>query len=258
MNASMGWRCRARVRPPRSLLLLLSSMWFMSAAGASFNETSPSPDDYPDILPSPSPKTVPSPTPPPPTFNRRRLAPTLASSTFRFAQTTLADAIDVNGNLEQPFYNSGGESTWYELTFSNFALDFRATAGGTVLASSGDSDEASYRTFSTDTSQRNGTHGTISASRTAGDMTLVRSYCIDLATSMAMTVTITMTNNGATAVSSCRAWFGTRDDYIGGSDRPTKRTGSIANGTFVNSSSGGSTLEIKSGNEVSCVPRVES
>jgi hypothetical protein len=169
----------------------------------------------------------------------------LASSNIRFGATGAASSIDVNGNLEQPFYRSG--SDWRKLTYSSNALDFRAVSGGSVIASS---DDSSYRTFTTDTSWFSGTTGTVSVTLTTGDITLVRSYEVASTSSRSMTATITMTNNGASAATASGAWFGTKDDWVGTTDGPRKRTGTLGAGGFTYSSSGGSTLEIASGSEV--------
>ena len=64
------------------------------------------------------------------------------------------------------------------------------------------------------------------------------------AASYSMTATITIANGGSADVTG-EAWMGTRDDYVGSSDSPTKTIGSLTASGF--STTGANTVEIKSG-----------
>ena len=61
------------------------------------------------------------------------------------------------------------------------------------------------------------------------------------------TATSTIANGGSGDVTG-EAWMGTRDDYVGSSDSPTKTIGSLTASGF--STTGANTVEIKSGDEV--------
>lgn len=181
-------------------------------------------------------------------------APNLASDHMRFGKSSVADSIGKFGNLEQPFYVSGVE--WKKLTYSTYAIDFKAEAGGVTLTCSDNSGCNDFKQtfsndpFTIDTSELVGTVGSIRVTSTVGDITLERVFTIKEASAKLMTCSVRIINNGASPVANARAWFGTRDDYVGTTDNPSKRTGALTGSSFVYSAAGGNTVEIKSGSEV--------
>ena len=71
--------------------------------------------------------------------------------------------------------------------------------------------------------------GTITVGTATFEVT--NTYTTGLADNYVSVVT-TIKNIGASNVSNLRFWIGTRDDYVGGTDVPTKTRGNIVNGVF--------------------------
>ena len=134
----------------------------------------------------------------------------------------------------------------YKLSYSTYPVDFHATVDGSTVVANSDSGSA-FTTFTEDTSALSGGVGTITVTSTEGDITLTRAYTMASAASYSMTATITIANGGSADVTG-EAWMGTRDDYVGSSDSPTKTIGSLTASGFSNT--GANTVEIKSGDEV--------
>ncbi len=150
------------------------------------------------------------------------------------------------GNLQQPFYYDSvmGGGGWYQLTFSNYPLNNAVAVGG-----DGTSSWNLNGTLAEDptlgnqvidvsgfvrTSGDNG-YGTIVST---GDVTIgaqtfqVRNTYILGATDSFVKIVTRVTNTGGTPLQNVRLWVGTQDDYVGGSDQPTKVRGNIINGVF--------------------------
>ena len=133
----------------------------------------------------------------------------------------------------QPYYVDN--TTWYKLTYSNYALDSQIavdgdgtnewnlngtinsvnTTGLNLIMGSQNIDQSKFGTNS----------GTIVVS---GDITigsnqfeLTHSYTLEDSNKF-IKIETTLTNTGASSATNIRFWVGTKDDYIGNTDRPTK------------------------------------
>jgi uncharacterized repeat protein (TIGR02543 family) len=165
---------------------------------------------------------------------------------IRFDQSS-PTAINTNtGFLNQPFYHSA-DGNWYKLTFSSYPLDFALAEGGD--GSSSYNINGSYvdtnigLAFSNLVIDSSGliingdlsygilkTSGTI----TINDKSILVENTFDLKEGKSFVkITTKIINQSSTeSLTNLRYWVGTRDDYVGNSDRPTKVKGNIIDGVF--------------------------
>lgn len=155
-------------------------------------------------------------------------------------------SVNTSGNLQQPFYfdpNIGG-GTFAKLTFSNFPLDNAIgidgdgtnnwNINGTIQENSALTGQVLDVSGFTITSGSKGT-GTIVSTGTvtiAAKTLEVRNTYELLPGKSFIKIVTRVTNTSGAAVSNLRYWVGTRDDFVGLSDSPTKQRGNLVNGAF--------------------------
>tara|TARA_B100000768_G_scaffold176335_1_gene188935 strand:- start:3139 stop:4437 length:1299 start_codon:yes stop_codon:yes gene_type:complete len=157
-------------------------------------------------------------------------------------------SINLSGNLKQPFYFSVLQNSWRKLTYSepspivNYPLDSKWGFGG--LGTSNWNTNGTLVSNPTMTNQVFDTSGfnIISGSgviKVKGKITsglsvleVINSYDIG-ANNNFVEITTMAKNIGFNSVSNIRYWIGTRDDYVGGTDLPTKVRGNLVNGAFL-------------------------
>jgi len=169
---------------------------------------------------------------------------TLSGTYFRFGNGFEDSVQQSNGALRQPFTTIGG--TFMKLTYSNYPLDTVLEVNGAQLpveSTSAVIDTSGFHRTSTNTG-----YGIIRAIQGFGAVTLTRTYRMATAASRSITVDFQVTSSST--LSNVKVWFGTRDDYIGNTDRPTKTVGTITNGAFVPvSGTTGSAVQVTSNSE---------
>ncbi len=167
----------------------------------------------------------------------------LNNGKLRFGNGT-EPSINTQGTLQQPFYYDAGASTFYKLTFSNYPLDLAIGAGGagaTQWNVDGDIvEEATLTGQSVDTSGFTPTGGNVGYGTLISTGTLivgtanleVRNTYELTATDSFVKITTRVTNTGGAPVNNVRVWVGTRDDFVGTTDRPTKTRGVLGSNGF--------------------------
>ena len=167
------------------------------------------------------------------------------------------NSINAKGNMQQPFYHNG--SNWVKLTYSNIALNASYAIGGDGV-----------NEWNTDGEIKNdpmmGAHnldlsefgegvgkiistGIISFS---GTNLMVETTYVLLPESPFMKISVKLTNPGTTAIPNVRMWIGTRDDYVGITDNPSKQRGNLVDGQFdplTDASKRGVAIRVTSGQE---------
>lgn len=158
-------------------------------------------------------------------------------------------SINAIGNLRQPFYFSDNLSVWRKLTYSesalvNYPLDSKISVGGDGTnnwnLNGTDQTNPVMNNQVFDSSNFSIVGGIGSGTlRVRGEITvgtarfeLTNSYSIGLNQNFVEVVT-TFRNIGPTSVQNIRYWIGTRDDYVGATDSPTKVRGNIVDDAFV-------------------------
>lgn len=187
---------------------------------------------------------------------------TLNNGLIRFDYSSSSAINASTGFLNQPFYHSSN-GNWYQLTFSNYPLDFTVGEGGdgsTEWNTNGTKlENPSLTNLTVDSSgmtYSNGlSYGTLITSGTfsinSKSIEIKNTYLLNPDKSF-VKITTKLTNLSAQSLSNFRYWVGTRDDYVGRVDSPTKTRGTIVNGSFTQLSSASqkaSALQIVSGPE---------
>ncbi|HEY6643302.1 outer membrane beta-barrel protein [Povalibacter sp.] len=166
----------------------------------------------------------------------------LDNDLLRFG-TGAAASVNASGNLLQPFYWDGTASQWYRLTFSSYPLDTAIGIDGDGASEwniNGTVVEPTLTNQVLDISGHTATSATKGYGRivstgtvTIGDKTLELRSAYELpADKSFVKITTRLTNTSAASIGNVRLWVGTRDDYVGTSDRPTKLRGNLVDGTF--------------------------
>ena len=157
-------------------------------------------------------------------------------------------SINAAGNVEQPFYFSTVLSNWRQLTYSesalvNYPLDSRIGVGGDGTNNWNTNGVREYnptmvnQVFDTSGFSVVGgeSFGTIIVK---GEITigtarleLTNAYRVRQDKNFVQVLT-TIKNIGLAQATNIRYWIGTRDDYVGGTDQPTKIRGNLNDGTF--------------------------
>ncbi|MFT7352753.1 MAG: hypothetical protein ACI9XR_002540, partial [Flavobacterium sp.] len=188
---------------------------------------------------------------------------TINSGDLRFGNGTEL-SINNTGNVEQPFYYNSTYGNWRQLTFANYPLDYMFGQGGdgtlewnlsgTMTQNPIMSGQVFDDSGFTITSGSTG-YGTIKVrgTITIGTATfeLTNTYTTGQTDNFVSVVT-TIKNIGSSNVTNLRFWIGTRDDFVGGTDIPTKTRGNIVNGVFTpltTPSQRAAALLIKTGDE---------
>ncbi|MBU2902023.1 IPT/TIG domain-containing protein, partial [Maribacter dokdonensis] len=155
------------------------------------------------------------------------------------------NSINNAGNMQQPFYYNG--STYRQLTYSNYPLDIRWGVGGDGSASwniNGSFNENPVLTnqvydYSGFTITNNTTGEGYGQIKTTGEITVnsqlfrVENIFELLQPEGYIAIKVKITNISASPATNVRLWVGTRDDYVGGSDGPTKERGNLVDEEFV-------------------------
>ncbi|MBX9807793.1 MAG: HYR domain-containing protein, partial [Flavobacteriaceae bacterium] len=156
------------------------------------------------------------------------------------------NSINSSGNMQQPFYYNNTLSAWRQLTYSTYPLDIRWGVGGdgtnnwNINGSMQDNPIVSnpvydYTGFTTTNAVTGDGYGVIKFS---GNITinsqlflLENTYTL-LQPDGFFRIKIKITNLSGITASNVRLWVGTRDDWVGGSDGPTKERGNLVAGVF--------------------------
>jgi hypothetical protein len=184
-------------------------------------------------------------------------------------------SVNTQGLLQQPFYKSG--SSWYQLTHGvkpvDFALGFAGTGTGTwnlngqifgtqtsnYFPSNLTIDYSNFVQTAVVGSGVKG-YGTVvsrgTVTQSYGGLTYVfeitNTYELGQSSSF-VKITTNIKNTGTNTITNLRSWSGTRDDWVGGTDGPTKQRGRIdATNGFINATSNSTenpALKISSGSE---------
>ncbi|MBU1014582.1 MAG: T9SS type A sorting domain-containing protein [Bacteroidetes bacterium] len=175
-------------------------------------------------------------------------------------------SINEYGNLLQPWYYNGSNFTWYKLTYSSYPLDIRWGVGGDGTSewnTNGDminnptmvNQVIDYSGFTVTDAGTGAGYGTII---TRGDITIGGSEFLAentytlLQTEAYISIKTKLTNKSGVNASNVRVWVGTRDDWVGTDDGPTKERGNLVNGAFEmisNAADQAKSILIYSGNE---------
>lgn len=149
------------------------------------------------------------------------------------------------GNMNQPWYWNG--STWRKLTFSSNALNASFAIGGDgasnwnlngtrlddPVMNSQVIDDSGFNYVLGNSGKGTGvviSTGTITIN---GQAIEVRSTYELMPNNSFIKVTTRLTNQSNVTATNVRGWIGTRDDWVGGTDSPTKTRGTIVDGAFV-------------------------
>ena len=157
-------------------------------------------------------------------------------------------SINAAGNVKQPFYYSTDFGGWRKLTYSesaliNYPLDSKIGVGGDGTNNWNlngvriNNPTMANQVFDDNAFSIVGGLGS-GVIRVKGDITvgaalleLVNTYTIG-ANNNYVQVNTSIKNIGATTATNIRYWVGTRDDYVGGTDQPTKVRGTLEDGVF--------------------------
>ena len=157
-------------------------------------------------------------------------------------------SINAAGNVEQPFYYSTDFSGWRKLTYSesalvNYPLDSRIGVGGDGTNNWNtngvrvNNPTMTNQVFDTSSFSVVGgiSYGTIivKGEITVGTarLELTNAYTIGQNRNFVQVMT-TLKNIGVAQATNIRYWVGTRDDFVGGTDQPTKVRGKLNDGAF--------------------------
>lgn len=154
------------------------------------------------------------------------------------------DSVNANGTLQQPFYYDTMAASWYQLTFSNYPLDaaIAVDGDGSNAWNTNGTIQANYTLtgqvidisdFTAPTPSTG--YGTIVSTGTvsiAGKTLEVKNTYTLQADKSFITSVVEVTNTSGVAVNNLRVWVGTRDDYVGLSDQPTKERGNLVDDAF--------------------------
>ncbi|PSR55938.1 hypothetical protein AHMF7605_21745 [Adhaeribacter arboris] len=154
------------------------------------------------------------------------------------------NSVNASGNLQQPFYFNSVQNAWRQLTFSNYPLDNAFAVGGvktnewnlngTIVQNPALSNQVISTSGYTSTGSNNG-YGTITSrgNITVGSSLLEIENTYTLPQNSAyIEVKVKVKNLSASPIDNVRIWIGTRDDFVGGTDTPTKQKGNLVNGAF--------------------------
>ena len=158
-------------------------------------------------------------------------------------------SINAAGNVKQPFYYSTDFSGWRKLTYSesspvvNYPLDSKIGVGGDgsnnwnlngvrinnpTMASQVFDDNA-FAVVGGVGSGELKVRGNVTIGTALLELT--NTYTIGANKNYVQVMT-TIKNIGVNTASNIRYWVGTRDDFVGGTDQPTKVRGTLVEGVF--------------------------
>ena len=154
------------------------------------------------------------------------------------------NSINNAGNMQQPFYYNG--SSWRKLTYSTYPLDIAWATGGDgtnswntngtiVLNPIFVNQTYDYSGFTITNAGTGEGYGQI---KTSGQITIngqlfgIENTYELLQPEGYIAIKVKITNISGSSASNVRLWVGTRDDFVGGSDAPTKVRGNLINNEF--------------------------
>lgn len=166
-------------------------------------------------------------------------------------------ALDGNGALIQPFYYDDGSQSraagWYQLTYSNYALDLALGTGGNGTSSWNSNGEILSTATSTHTNLSSAINsqaidiagykeglGTLTSrlnvnvAETGGTADIVNAYTIEASKNFIRTETTVENKSNSTGLTNVRLWVGTKDDWVAQSDTNYKTKGNIGADGFEN------------------------
>jgi VCBS repeat-containing protein len=151
------------------------------------------------------------------------------------APESVVDSVNMeSGTLEQPFYYEDGQ--WYKLTYSSYKLDIALRVGDQTVDSQRSGQMFTQPTVDVSGYDPNTGTGTIiyTGYITINDVDLKVTQKYQLQPNQSFVKGITqITNVDTVAAANVKVWNGTRDDWVGNSDGPTKVRGNIIDGQFV-------------------------
>jgi hypothetical protein len=179
-------------------------------------------------------------------------------------------SVNAIGLFEQPFYWSALSSRYFKLTYSSYPLDMAIGTGTGGSNWSGSSvvelsaglvtaqtfDYSGYSVISNTSTTSKG-YGRIIVRTTftinAQSVEVKHVYTLGQ-TDNFVKIETTSTNKAASSISNMHIWVGTRDDYVGSSDSPTKTKGNLdgVDGAFravANAATQARALQITTSNE---------
>lgn len=154
-------------------------------------------------------------------------------------------SLNSSGVLLQPFYkNSSNE--WRKLTYSNYPLDIRWGVSGdgssnwningvmqnNPVLSNAVSDYSGFTVTNVGTGEGYGVIKVTGEFTIDGKLVEVEYTYTLLQNEGYIKMQVKLTNKSGGNVSNIRMWIGTRDDWVGQTDGPTKERGNIVNGAF--------------------------
>ena len=149
------------------------------------------------------------------------------------------NSVNTSGNLQQPFYYNSQQSAWRKLTYSVYPLDNAYAIGGdktnewnlngTILQNPTITGQTVNTSGFVSTGGSNG-YGTIVSKGTininGSDLEIENTYTLPQSSAY-VAVKVKVKNVSTAAVENVRIWIGTRDDFVGGTDSPTKQKGNL-------------------------------
>lgn len=182
---------------------------------------------------------------------------------LRFGNGT-QNSVNATGNLEQPWYYDPGQSQFFKLTYQSYALDNAIGIGGD--GSSEWNINGNVVGTSALTNQTIDSSGFVPLSGNVGYGTLISTGTFTIngvALQMRNTyelgsdksyikITTRVTNTSGSPVNNLRVWVGTRDDFVGTTDEPTKTRGNLDSNGFValsNPATRSAAIQITSGDQ---------
>jgi hypothetical protein len=156
------------------------------------------------------------------------------------------NSINDHGLLKQPFYYNQSSSDWRKLTYRDYPLDVRFgidgdgsnnwNINGTVVGNpllANITFDYSGMTYAAGNSGDAYGIAIVSGNITInGKLFLVENKYTLLQNEGYIKMQVKLTNLSSSTVQNVRVWYGTRDDYVGGTDSPTKERGKIENNQF--------------------------
>jgi hypothetical protein len=158
-------------------------------------------------------------------------------------------SISSEGLFEQPFYRSPISGEYFKLTYSSYPLDMAigtGTRSGWPSSNVVDLESAPRVSQFLDYREYVSTSATSGNSKGYGKITVLTTFTINAQaievkhvyslgqTDKFVKIDTTSTNKSGSQVTNMHVWVGTRDDYVGSSDQPTKLKGNLdgPNGSF--------------------------
>lgn len=160
--------------------------------------------------------------------------------------TGVENSVNALGNLQQPFYYSAVYNGWRKLTFANYPLDIRWGVGGDgtnnwningsmVTNPTVTNPNYDYTDFIITNAATGAGYGKIvfSGNITVNSQLLLVENTYELLENEGyIDINVKVTNQSGSPADNVRLWFGTRDDYLGNDDTPTKERGNLVDGAF--------------------------